>query len=46
MECNKCRLEEIVKTEYPFFAYIEEYIKVDTAKFKCKKCGYEWLETI
>lgn len=50
MECDKCRSEEIetkiVKTEYTFFAFIEECIKIDNAKFKCKKCGYEWLEAI
>ena len=50
MECEICKSEEleeeIIKTVFTFFMYFDEYIKEDTVKFKCKKCGYEWTETI
>ena len=50
MKCEICKSEEfeeeIIKTVFTFSMYFDEYIKEDTVKFKCKKCGHEWTETI
>lgn len=49
MKCESCNSEvleqKIVNTDYRYSACFDEYLKEDTVKFKCKKCGYEWLET-
>ena len=50
MKCKNCKSEEfeeeIIKTSYRYNVYFEEYLKEDTVRFKCKKCGYEFFETI
>lgn len=50
MECNECQSkeleDELIDTEYVYNSYFEEDIETCTVKIKCKKCGYEWIETI
>ena len=50
MECKNCfseeLKEEIIKTTYRYNAYFEDYLKEDLVQFKCKKCGFVWLEII
>ena len=49
MECENCNSEVlehvIINTNYRHNEYFDEYLKEDTVSFKCKECGYEWLET-
>ena len=46
--CEECKSKELedklIDTNYRYSDYFEEDIKEDTVKFKCKKCGYEWIE--
>ena len=46
--CEECKSKELedklIDTNYRYSNYFEEDIKEDTVKFKCKKCGYEWIE--
>ena len=46
--CEECKSKELedklIDTNYRYTDYFEEDIKEDTVKFKCKKCGYEWIE--
>lgn len=46
MECEKCGSIDIentlIKTNYRYFDYFDEYIPESKINFKCKKCGYEW----
>ena len=48
--CEECKSKELedklIDTNYRYSDYFEEDIKEDTVKFKCKKCGYEWIEVI
>ena len=50
MECENCKSneieEEIKESVYRYNDYFQEYLKEDTVQFKCKKCGYIWLESI
>lgn len=50
MECEKCKSKElndkIIHTDYRYNDYFGEYLKEDAVKFKCKQCGYEWVEII
>ena len=46
--CEQCKSknveDKLIRTNYRYSDYFEEDIKEDTVKFKCKKCGYEWIE--
>lgn len=48
--CEQCKSknveDKLIRTNYRYSDYFEEDIKEDTVKFKCKKCGYEWIEVI
>ena len=48
--CEECKSKELedklIDTNYKYSDYFEEDIKEDAVKFKCKKCGYEWIEVI
>lgn len=50
MECEKCNSKdlksEVIKTNYRYSDYFDEYIKEDIVKLKCKNCGYEWEECV
>ncbi|WP_195618633.1 hypothetical protein [Clostridium paraputrificum] len=50
MECENYNsndlTSEIIKTDYIYNSYFNNYLKEDAVKFKCNKCGYEWIETI
>lgn len=50
MVCEQCKSknveDKLIRTNYRYSDYFEEDIKEDTVKFKCKKCGYEWIEVI
>ena len=50
MECEECKSKELedklIYTNYRYIDYFKEYIKEDIVKFKCKNCGYEWIEVI
>lgn len=46
MECEECQSKnlshKVIKTDYVYNDYFQEDIKIDTVKFKCMDCGYEW----
>ena len=47
--CEQCKSknveDKLIRTNYRYSDYFEEDIKEDTVKFKCRECGYEWIET-
>lgn len=50
MECESCNsndlTSEVIKTDYKYNSYFDDYLKEDTVEFKCNKCGCESIETI
>lgn len=48
MECNNCKYDEfeheIMDTKYRYLEYFDVYVREDTVRFKCKKCGEEFIE--
>lgn len=50
MKCANCKLDEIedeiIETVYRYNDYFQHYLKEDMVQFKCKKCGFIWLESI
>lgn len=49
MVCEQCKSknveDKLIRTNYRYSDYFEDYIKEDDVKFKCRECGYEWIET-
>ena len=46
--CEQCKSknveDKLICTNYRYSDYFEDYIKEDNVKFKCRECGYEWIE--